>query len=88
MPDGTRCKLIIRPENVRVLAAGETAQCAAEGVIEDVIFVGGVTNFRVRLTDDVVLTAKRLTAETQLGLASGAPIRLGWDVRDVVVLGG
>ena len=85
-PDGTRCKLIIRPENVRVLADGETADCIAQGVIEDVIFVGGVTNFRVRLPDDVVLTTKRLTAETQLALAPGVAVRLGWQARDVVVL--
>jgi putative spermidine/putrescine transport system ATP-binding protein len=87
LPPGTRCKLIIRPENVRVLREGETADCVVDGVMEDVIFVGGVTNFRVRLPDGVLLTAKRLTAETRLLLAQGAPVRLGWDARDVVVLG-
>ena len=85
-PNGTRCKLIIRPENVRVLRDGDTADCIAQGVLEDVIFVGGVTNFRVRLPDGVRLTAKRLTAETQLSLAPGAPLRLGWNAADVVVL--
>jgi hypothetical protein len=40
----------------------------------------------VRLPDDVVLTTKRLTAETQLALAPGVAVRLGWQARDVVVL--
>jgi putative spermidine/putrescine transport system ATP-binding protein len=86
LPDGARCKLIIRPESVRVLPAGETAQCVAEGVAEDVIFVGGVTNLRVRLADDLLLTAKHLTAEARLSLAPGTPVRLGWNAADVVVL--
>jgi len=83
---GASCKLVIRPENLAVLRDGDTAPCITEGVLEDVIFVGGVTNFRVRLPGGVVLTAKRLTAETRLALAPGAPVRLGWKPEDVVVL--
>ena len=84
--EGGRGKLVIRPENVSVLCDGSTAPCMAEGVLEEVIFAGGVTNFRVRLSDGVVMTAKRLTAENQLTLKPGAPIRLSWMPQDVVIL--
>jgi putative spermidine/putrescine transport system ATP-binding protein len=86
LPDGTRCKLIIRPENIRVLRDGDTAPCVADGVAEDVIFVGGVTNLRVRLPDDLTLTAKHLTAESRLALSPGTQVRLGWNASDVVIL--
>ena len=80
------CKLLIRPENVRVLRDGETAPCMADAVLEDVIFAGGVTNLRARLAGGVLLVAKRLTEEAQLGLTQGASVRLGWSPSDVVVL--
>jgi putative spermidine/putrescine transport system ATP-binding protein len=78
--------LIIRPENIRVLRDGDTAACVANGVAEEVIFVGGVTNLRVRLPDDLRLTAKHLTAEARLSLSPGTPVRLGWSADDVVIL--
>ncbi|MGE5202993.1 MAG: ABC transporter ATP-binding protein [Acidobacteriota bacterium] len=83
---GARCKVVIRPENISVLGDGDNAPYIAEGVLEDVIFVGGVTNLHVRLPDGVMLTVKRLTAECQLALLRGAALRLGWKVQDVVVL--
>lgn len=86
LPSGARCKLIIRPENIRVLRDGEAAACVADGVAEEVIFVGGVTNLRVRLADNLALTAKHLTAEARLALSPGTAVRLGWNADDVVIL--
>ncbi|HVM79983.1 MAG TPA: ABC transporter ATP-binding protein [Stellaceae bacterium] len=83
---GDRCKLVIRPENIALLGPNNVAPCIAEGVLEEMIFVGGVTNFRVRLHDGVILTAKRLTTEARLALTPGASVRLGWRAADVVVL--
>lgn len=57
-----------------------------EDVVEDVVFAGGVTNFRVRTTDDVVLTAKCLASEPRFKLTAGMPIRLGWCHTDAVIL--
>jgi putative spermidine/putrescine transport system ATP-binding protein len=83
---GPRVKLLIRPEKLTLLAPGETAAHMAEGVIEDVIFIGGVTNFRIRLADRIFVTAKRLTAQRNLALASGTPARIGWSSEDAIFL--
>jgi putative spermidine/putrescine transport system ATP-binding protein len=81
-----RVKLLIRPEKLALLAQGETAQHMAEGVIEDVIFVGGVTNFRIRLADGIVVTAKRLTGRRDPAVAPGMPARIGWASEDAIIL--
>ena len=83
---GAPVKLVIRPENIHVLSDGGTAPCTAEGVLDEVVFVGGVTNFRVLLPGNIVLTAKGLTAEAKLALRPGACVRLGWMLQDIVVL--
>ena len=80
------CKILIRPEKLRILAEAEHAPCVVRAVLEDVIFAGGVTLLRARTADGILLSAKLLTAEQQLHLQPGAPLRLGWSPQDVVVL--
>src|SRR6185369_5802011 len=47
----TSVTAIIRPESIRVLAAGEAAEGTAAGRIENVVFVGGFMRLFVRLAD-------------------------------------
>ncbi len=69
---------MVRPENVTLLADGQTAPIMRDGVVEDVIFVGSVTNFRVRLTGGEVVTAKQLTSAHHAGRTVGQAVRIGW----------
>jgi putative spermidine/putrescine transport system ATP-binding protein len=79
-------KLMIRPENLTLLADDEDAPCLMQGRLEDAIFVGGVTNFRVQVADGIVLTAKRLTRPEDLGMTAGRSVRLGWRSTDVLAV--
>ena len=81
-----KVKLLIRPEKLEVMEPGVSAPNMIDGVLEDVVFIGGVTNFRVRVTDDVLITAKRLTSEARLDFTAGRRIRLGWSSTDAVIL--
>src|SRR6266699_1726404 len=62
--DGDRVLVIVRPEEVRIQAANETAEYSADGagnqiagVIELRTFLGPFTRFHVRTDGDVTLTA-------------------------------
>jgi putative spermidine/putrescine transport system ATP-binding protein len=79
-------KMMIRPEKLTLLGAEEMAPNVADGVIEDVVFVGGITNFRVRIADGVFLTAKCLTRRLQFAVTPGIPARVGWSNDDAILL--
>jgi putative spermidine/putrescine transport system ATP-binding protein len=83
---GAQTRMMIRPESLRVLDPGEFAPCEVTGALEDVIFIGGRTKYRVRVEGDVVLTATRLTVAGDTAANAGSPIRLGWSPSDVVLL--
>ncbi len=74
----------IRPEKIRLLAAGDTPPPGShveEGRIEDVVYLGMLTRYLVELADGSRLTAVRQNldgaAADALG-ARGTPIRAAW----------
>jgi putative spermidine/putrescine transport system ATP-binding protein len=83
---GDRVKLVVRPERLTLLRPGEDAPNVLEGVLQEVILVGGVTKFYVRLGDGRTVSAARLTAEPPAAVAADAPVRVGWTVDGGVVL--
>ncbi|MBV9521735.1 MAG: ABC transporter ATP-binding protein [Alphaproteobacteria bacterium] len=83
---GQELSIMVRPENLRVLDPGEAAENMVEGTLRDVIMLGGVTRYFVRLAGGAVLSAKRLTTGRRAEGEIGAVIRLGWAARDSVLL--
>ncbi|MGH7320235.1 MAG: ABC transporter ATP-binding protein [Candidatus Rokuibacteriota bacterium] len=81
-----RAKFMVRPERVAVLGPGGTAENVLEGVLRDVILVGGVTKYYVTLADGHVVSATRLTAGLAGSPAPGARVRLGWSIESTVLL--
>lgn len=77
---------IIRPESVRLLEAGESAEGGAAGRIENVVFVGGYVRVFVRLSDGTILQVK---GPTRPGLRLPSPseqVRLGWPAAATVLI--
>jgi putative spermidine/putrescine transport system ATP-binding protein len=83
---GERVKVVIRPENLRLLAAGEAADNVAQGSLRDVVFVGGVSRSFVTLADGVTLSVKQLTDRAWDTAPSGGGVRLGWDAARTIAL--
>jgi len=81
-----RVRFMVRPERMVVLAPGDDAPNVVEGVLRDVILVGGVTKYYVALADGRVVSATRLTAGPASPTVAGAPVRLGWAVDGAVLL--
>jgi putative spermidine/putrescine transport system ATP-binding protein len=78
--------VVVRPESIRVLDAGERDDGEAAGRVESAVFVGGFARIFVRLPDGTVIQAKR-----QLRTASQLPqpeteVRLGWPASASILL--
>jgi putative spermidine/putrescine transport system ATP-binding protein len=83
---GDAIKIMVRPEMLRVLAPKAKADNVVEGLIDDVILVGGVTKFYLRLEDGTAIVATDLTRGPLTGYERKSSIRIGWDKESAVVL--
>src|SRR5262249_4203103 len=83
---GEAVKLVLRPERVRLMNAGESADNLVVGVVREMVFVGGVTRYFVTLPGGAVLSAKHLSHHAHSGLRPGNAVRLGWSAADGLVL--
>jgi len=79
-------KLMVRPESLRLLGPGEDADNVAEGVLREVVFVGGVQRYYVALADGLTLAMKRLTLGADTAVGPGQTVRVGWSAAHTVAL--
>jgi putative spermidine/putrescine transport system ATP-binding protein len=77
--------LLVRPESLRLLGDGEVATNHLSGALDNVVMLGDVTRYFVRLSDGSRVSAKRLTAAAPPP-AKGSLVTLGWSAEDTVVL--
>jgi putative spermidine/putrescine transport system ATP-binding protein len=86
---GDAVTVVVRPENLRLLAAGERADNVLEGTLREFVFVGGVCRFFVALPGGVELVLKQLTDRNAASPARpGASVRVGWEAAHTIVLAG
>jgi putative spermidine/putrescine transport system ATP-binding protein len=76
-------RFTVRPEKIRILGAGETAQAGDElerGVVRDVVYIGSITRYIVDLAAGGVLTVVRQNLEGFGGAADnrGREVQLAW----------
>jgi putative spermidine/putrescine transport system ATP-binding protein len=86
--DGKR--LLIRPEKIRMLEAGEGGEANAQGVVREIAYLGSVTRYVVELEDGSTLTVVRQNLETSAVMAQrerGRTVRLAWRADDATALG-
>jgi putative spermidine/putrescine transport system ATP-binding protein len=84
--------LAIRPEKLRLEDAAYAAQAGEEsrrGTIEDVVYLGPITRYVVRLEDGSalgVLAQNLAQTSTEVRAAQGRPVQVVWDARHAVAL--
>jgi putative spermidine/putrescine transport system ATP-binding protein len=82
-------KLLVRPEKIRFLADGESAQGAVDGVVREVSYLGPVTRYTVELDGGEVLAVLRQNLDTSAARAQGERgrrVRLAWRPEDASAL--
>ena len=82
---GARVRLMVRPECLRLLAPGESAENVAEGRLEETVFVGGIRRYFVAVGGEQILAVKELTAGSG-GAEPGASVRVGWEAARTIAL--
>ncbi len=74
-------KVLVRPERLRLLSQGESADNVATGTLKETVFAGGATRYFVALPGGVVLSAKQLSPGGLAEPRVGDAVRLGWERR-------
>jgi spermidine/putrescine ABC transporter ATP-binding subunit len=75
-------ELIVRPEKLRFVSDDPHLDNVLTGTITEVVYAGDATKYRVRVTDDMVLTAKRQNRAGQAGYVAGDTVEIGWRAAD------
>ena len=75
---GAPVKLVLRPESLRLLQPGETAENVAEGRLAQTVFSGGVHRHFIALAGDVVLSLKQFSERGAAVPRIGSSMRVGW----------
>jgi putative spermidine/putrescine transport system ATP-binding protein len=83
---GEAVKLMVRPENLRLLGAGESAANELEGLLHDVIMLGGMTRWFARLPGGSIVSGKQLTGRRRPSAPLGERVRLGFAAEDAICL--
>ena len=83
---GQRVKVMVRPEMISLIAAGASADNVLEAKLADVILVGGITKYYVRLADGATVSATGLTRGPIDGFEQGSTVRIGWPKSSAVIL--
>jgi putative spermidine/putrescine transport system ATP-binding protein len=80
---------MVRPEKVRLLADGEDAPAAVEGVVREVAYLGSVTRYIVESEEGQMLAVLRQNLHTSATRAleeRGRRVRLAWRPEDASAL--
>lgn len=82
---GASVSLLIRPEFIDVVAgkAQISDGCVAvEGILEDLILLGGVLRYHVRVASGQELVAQELNRGQHVAVRRGQPVYLVWSAKD------
>jgi putative spermidine/putrescine transport system ATP-binding protein len=89
---GARVTMIVRPESVTQTSYehrdGRAEMCgnAVEGIIEDVVYLGDVSKYRIRIGPATVVTANWQNRQGARQLGRGERIAIGWATADMMAL--
>jgi putative spermidine/putrescine transport system ATP-binding protein len=81
---GEQVSVALRPE--RIVIGDGSGDNVVEGTIEEIIYVGEATKFRVRLEHDRWLTVKQPSRLETMRWRRGDRVRLSWSAADAVIV--
>ena len=87
VPDGAAFTLLLRPEHLVLDPPGDVA-ATVRGTITDTVFLGSMTQYRVRCAHDVELmvTVPNTSSHQALVRRPGSEVTVGWHADDAVAL--
>ena len=82
LQEGEKATLMVRPEFVRFLAPGETADCVMNGELHNEFSLGSRLQYEVGIGKDRVITVEKLREDRFEG-SYGDQVVIGWDIENV-----
>ena len=73
---------MIRPEKIGLEPADGAVPDAMTGAVEDAVYVGEFTRYRVRVGHDVTVAVKSANTHTAFRAKPGERVRLRWNAAD------
>jgi spermidine/putrescine ABC transporter ATP-binding subunit len=83
---GGPCTLMVRPEKIAIGPAGGDPADGLAGTVEEVVYVGEFTRYRVRVTREVVVGVKTANTHETFRAKPGDPVRLRWAAADAYLV--
>jgi spermidine/putrescine transport system ATP-binding protein len=78
VPAGASASLSIRPEAIRLLDHGSSAENVVEGTVAEVVYLGALVRVHLSWGENLRLV---FHAPAATALPAGSPVRVGWSVR-------
>lgn len=82
LSSGDASVVSVRPERVRLLARGQTAETQLPAVLREVIYVGDHLRLVSMLADNTELVMKLPNTSSESLPSPGSPVQLGWRAED------
>ncbi len=73
---------MVRPEKISIEPAGAGSADGLRGTVEDVVYVGEFTRYRVRVAPDIAIAVKAPNTHAVFRAKPGDLVRLRWAVTD------
>ncbi len=86
LAEAERAEIVVRPEYMRFVGDGETADNILEGVVYNEYSLGSRVQYQVRCGDKVIVV--ELSRAKALSASVDRTVRVGWDAADAIVVGG
>lgn len=79
-------ELAIRPEKIKFVDASELFPVALEGVVEEVIYIGEMMRYRIRISEGKTVDLKQQISHGVKAFKKGDRVSVGWSLEDSKIL--
>jgi ABC-type Fe3+/spermidine/putrescine transport system ATPase subunit len=79
-------RLLLRPESLRITVDGGAGPAGVPGTVEEVVYLGGVRRYAVRINARETLVAREPNRAGVGGLPAGSRVTVSWDPADARLL--
>jgi len=82
----SRSALLVRPENISLGGEHDCAENRFAGIVSDVVYTAGSVRYRVRLTENFVLTVRVPSRHGIVLHAIGDAVTVAWRASDTIIV--
>ena len=81
-----KIQLVIRPEKIKFIESSNSLPVALKGVVEELIYIGEIIRYRIRISKDQILDLKQQISYGITAFHKGDHVLIGWGLEDSKIL--